>query len=96
MDIRDRLRELVDLSGMTQGEICERAGVSEQYFSVLLHVEGKRPSVDVLDSIASVLGVSIDEIVHPENRVLRQSELMDIVVLLESTALKLRDLMDTL
>lgn len=67
MDITLTLRKLVDKSGKTQRELALRADMSEVYLSRLLHEPDLHPGVNILDRLAGVLGVKIDEILHPES-----------------------------
>lgn len=65
MDIRKNLRKLVEASGMGMGEVAKAAGISNPYMSQLLN-HHKHPSADVLDRIARVLGVTVDDILHAD------------------------------
>ena len=66
MDIRETLRSLVEKSGKSQARIAEEAGVSKAHLWQLLNYPDKQPGAIVLDKIAQVLGVTVDDILHPE------------------------------
>jgi len=65
MDIRETLRELIKESGQSQAKIAKEAEMSGAYLSELLHKADKSPGVVILDKIARVLGVTVDDILHP-------------------------------
>lgn len=74
MDIRDSLRFLVDESGLNQSQIAKASGISGPYLSNLLTKPGKTPSAFVLDKIARALGVTVDDILHPETGVIEEPD----------------------
>lgn len=66
MDIRESLSNLVEASGKSRNKIAEEAGISKVYLWQLLTQPGKTPSAVILDKIAGVMGVTVDDILHPE------------------------------
>lgn len=66
VDITLTLRSLVEATGKTQRELAVEMKISEVYLSRLLHEPSLNPSVAILDRVTGVLGVRIDEILHPE------------------------------
>lgn len=52
------LARLAELKGWTQTELARNAGVGTAYVNQLLTGRKKSPSLDVLDSLATALGVS--------------------------------------
>jgi transcriptional regulator with XRE-family HTH domain len=55
MTVRDQIRAAYLASGLTQGQIAARAGLSES--TVLNVMRGRNVTVDVLVAVAVVLGV---------------------------------------
>jgi transcriptional regulator with XRE-family HTH domain len=54
---RERLREWLDRSKMSQRKTAELIGVTEQYFGQLLHGDRRMPSLMVAIRIEDVTGV---------------------------------------
>ncbi|MCL2224891.1 MAG: helix-turn-helix domain-containing protein [Defluviitaleaceae bacterium] len=60
--IGKRVRVNRKLQNMTQSELAEKTGMSDVYISYI-ETAKKRPSLESLLKISSVLGVSIDSLV---------------------------------
>ncbi len=71
MDVRKLVgRNFVRLrheKGLTQEQVEERSGLSQQYISGLEHGH-RNPSVVTLYHLATALGVSLVELVQPANK----------------------------
>lgn len=66
MEISERLKELLDINGLTQKELANRAGVSESAMSH--YVKGDRiPRPTVLARIAGALNTSTDDLLGINN-----------------------------
>lgn len=64
--IGKNLSRLRKTAGMTQAQLSERVGISAAFLS-RVECGNKMVSVDVLNSLADVLGVSCDALLHEEN-----------------------------
>lgn len=76
MKLGDRIRELREGFGFTQGELAVSASVSQGYLSQLENGDVKNPSAAVLLRVAQAMGVDPDELFeaagYPTVRTLRQ------------------------
>lgn len=63
---RERIRQLRLLQGLTKAELAERAGISAAYLG---RIERglQQPGIDVLDRLATALGVPLTELLSVEN-----------------------------
>lgn len=61
--IGERVKKYRKEAGMTLTELAERAGVAKSYLSALERNIQKNPSVQFLEKIAAVLGISIDHLI---------------------------------
>lgn len=73
MKLGASLTKLMNDRDITPTQLAKRANVSKGYMWQLLH-EDKSPGVEILDRIARVLGVTIDDILHPEQQQLRKPD----------------------
>jgi transcriptional regulator with XRE-family HTH domain len=75
----DRIRQLREESGMTQGQLAGGSAVSQGYLSQLENGEVKNPSAAVLLRIAQAMNVDPDDLFeaagYPTVRTLRQTYL---------------------
>lgn len=76
MKLGDRIRQLRDEAGLTQGQLASSSGVSQGYLSQLENGEVKNPSAAVLLRIAQAIGVEADDLFeaagYPTVRTLRR------------------------
>ncbi len=77
--IGDRVKKYREKSGMSMTELSEKAGVAKSYLSALERNIQKNPSIQFLEKIASVLNISIDQLLkdqeenqNPDDAVLDQ------------------------
>lgn len=73
MELGNTLRKLMAERGIRPGQLARVAEISTPYMSNLLHND-KSPSALILDRIARSLGVTVDDILHPEVQELRTPE----------------------
>ena len=62
--IGKRVQELRLRKGYTLSELAERAGVAKSYLSTMERDIQTNPSIQFLEKIASVLGVSIESLIN--------------------------------
>lgn len=76
MKLGDRIRELRDELGLTQGQLASGSSVSQGYLSQLENGEVKNPSAAVLLRVAQAMHIDPDELFeaagYPTVRMLRQ------------------------
>jgi len=76
MKLGDKIRELREAFGFTQGQLAVGASVSQGYLSQLENGDVKNPSAAVLLRVAQAMGVEPDELFeaagYPTVRTLRQ------------------------
>lgn len=76
MKLGDKIRQLREESGLTQGQLAARSSVSQGYLSQLENGEVKNPSAAVLLRVAQAVRVDSDELFeaagYPTVRTLRQ------------------------
>ncbi len=76
MNLGDKIRELRDSFGLTQGQLANSASVSQGYLSQLENGDVKNPSAAVLLRVAQAMHVDPDELFeaagYPTVRTLRQ------------------------
>ena len=64
--IGDRVKKIRKEKRMSLSELAEKAGVAKSYLSSLERNLQSNPSIQFLEKISSVLGVSIDVLIHDE------------------------------
>lgn len=62
------LKRLREAKGLTQPEVARRAGITDEYVSMLESGVRRNPSLAVLIRIAKVLGVSVSELLEKGGR----------------------------
>jgi len=76
MNLGDRIRELRETTGLTQGQLAGDASVSQGYLSQLENGDVKNPSAAVLLRVAQAMHVDPDELFeaagYPTMRTLRR------------------------
>lgn len=76
MKLGDRIRQLREASGLTQGQLAHGSAVSQGYLSQLENGEVKNPSAAVLLRVAEAMHVDADELFeaagYPTVRTLRR------------------------
>ena len=76
MKLGDKIRQLREEGGLTQGQLAARSSVSQGYLSQLENGEVKNPSAAVLLRVAQAVRVNSDELFeaagYPTVRALRQ------------------------
>ncbi|HEU4759525.1 MAG TPA: helix-turn-helix transcriptional regulator [Dehalococcoidia bacterium] len=76
MNLGDRIRELREAFGLTQGQLAGHASVSQGYLSQLENGDVKNPSAAVLLRVAQAMQVDADELFeaagYPTMRTLRR------------------------
>jgi transcriptional regulator with XRE-family HTH domain len=76
MKLGDKIRQLREMSGLTQGQLASHSAVSQGYLSQLENGEVKNPSAAVLLRIAQAMGIDPDELFeaagYPTVRMLRK------------------------
>jgi transcriptional regulator with XRE-family HTH domain len=76
MNLGDRIRQLREKCGLTQGQLATGSAVSQGYLSQLENGEVKNPSAAVLLRVAEAMQVNPDELFeaagYPTVRMLRQ------------------------
>jgi transcriptional regulator with XRE-family HTH domain len=79
MKLGNKIRQLREQSGLTQGQLASRSSVSQGYLSQLENGEVKNPSAAVLLRVAQAVRVDSDELFeaagYPTVRTLRQTYL---------------------
>jgi len=77
MNLGDKIRELRDRMGLTQGQLAECASVSQGYLSQLENGDVKNPSAAVLLRVAQAMDIDPDDLFeaagYPTVRTLRQT-----------------------
>src|SRR3989337_574354 len=76
MNLGDKIRQLREQSGFTQGQLAQGSSVSQGYLSQLENGDVKNPSAAVLLRVAQAMHVDSDELFeaagYPTVRTLRQ------------------------
>ncbi|KIL48159.1 helix-turn-helix domain-containing protein [Jeotgalibacillus soli] len=65
--IGDRVKSLRKEKKMSLSELAERAGVAKSYLSSLERDLQQNPSIQFLEKIAPVLGVTVNSLLDPDN-----------------------------
>lgn len=66
MGVAERLRELIEASGLQQKEVAIRSGVAQSSLSRLMTTDDPDPRISTLLPIAKALRVSLDSLVRDE------------------------------
>lgn len=64
--IGKRVQQLRLAKGMSLTELAERAGVAKSYLSSIERDLQSNPSIQFLEKVGQVLGVSVDQFLHPK------------------------------
>ncbi|MEQ6391062.1 helix-turn-helix domain-containing protein [Bacillaceae bacterium S4-13-58] len=75
--VGERIQTLRKKQGMTLSELAERAGVAKSYLSSIERSVQKNPSIQFLEKISKVLGVSMESLLQDENAGNNQEEKID-------------------
>lgn len=62
MTVGDNIKRIAEQKGLTMYRIAKQGKVSNSYISEIVSNKRKNPSIDIMKKIASVLGVTIDEL----------------------------------
>lgn len=71
MDLSENLKELRECKNLSQTDLAYTIGESLAYYNKLER-KVMKPSVEILDRLASFYGITIDEIVHFNKAVLKK------------------------
>lgn len=63
--IGKRVQQLRLAKGMSLTELADRAGVAKSYLSSIERDLQSNPSIQFLEKVGNVLGVSVDQFLHP-------------------------------
>jgi XRE family transcriptional regulator of biofilm formation len=66
MMIGKRVQQLRLAKGYSLTELAERAGVAKSYLSSIERDLQSNPSIQFLEKVGAVLGISVEEFLHPE------------------------------
>lgn len=76
MDIAKNLKKLREERGLMQKEIASAVGVHPSNYSKM--EKGEREfGIEVIDKLAKFFGLTIDELVHPNNRLPKEVKVED-------------------
>lgn len=64
--IGERIKKYREQRKMSMSELAERAGVAKSYLSSIERNLQSNPSVQFLEKVSSVLGVSVNTLLHDE------------------------------
>lgn len=67
--IGKRIQKLRTEKGLSLSELAERANVAKSYLSTIERDIQSNPSIQFLEKVASVLGVTVDSLLHDEQNV---------------------------
>lgn len=62
--IGERIKQLRKVKGLSLSELAEKAGVAKSYLSSIERNIQKNPSVQFLEKISSVLGVTVNQLIE--------------------------------
>ncbi|WP_339147744.1 MULTISPECIES: helix-turn-helix domain-containing protein [unclassified Sutcliffiella] len=65
--IGERIKKFREQRKMSMSELAERAGVAKSYLSSIERNLQSNPSVQFLEKVSSVLGVSVNSLLHDED-----------------------------
>lgn len=63
MTFRDRLREQIEFSGLTNREVAEKANITKRAIDSYVGSESCMPSAEIAVKLAKVLGVTVEYLV---------------------------------
>lgn len=66
--IGKRVQKLRQAKGMSLTELAERAGVAKSYLSSIERDIQSNPSIQFLEKVGSVLGVSVEDFLHANDK----------------------------
>jgi transcriptional regulator with XRE-family HTH domain len=91
--IGQRIQLLRDAAGLTQAQLADRAGVNPEHISRIERAE-KGPSIELLDRIASALGLPIRDLFDFEEEPTHDLRKAAIASLLDSADDKTKDVVE--
>jgi len=65
MNIGENIKKIREEKGLLQKQVAASVGVHPSNYSKIEKGE-REPSIEVLDKIAKLFGLSVDQIIHPE------------------------------
>ncbi|WP_404445245.1 helix-turn-helix domain-containing protein [Sutcliffiella horikoshii] len=65
--IGERIKKYREQRKMSMSELAERAGVAKSYLSSIERNLQSNPSVQFLEKVSSVLGISVNTLLHDED-----------------------------
>lgn len=77
--IGKRVQQLRLAKGMSLTELADRAGVAKSYLSSIERDLQSNPSIQFLEKVGNVLGVSVDQFLHPAEEEHLDSEWSELV-----------------
>ncbi|MCT8978272.1 helix-turn-helix domain-containing protein [Clostridium sp. CX1] len=63
MTVGDNIKRIAEEKGLTMYRIAKQGEISNSYISEIVSNKRKNPSITIIKKIASVLNVTIDELV---------------------------------
>jgi XRE family transcriptional regulator of biofilm formation len=73
--IGKRVQKLRKEKGLSITELAERAGVAKSYISKLERDIQKNPSIEFLEKISTVLNVTVNWLIDPDDTLIKEQEL---------------------
>jgi XRE family transcriptional regulator, master regulator for biofilm formation len=73
--IGEKIKKLRQEKRMSISELAEKAGVAKSYLSSIERNLQSNPSIQFIEKISTVLGVSVNEIINEENKTIDTEEL---------------------
>lgn len=64
MQLNQALREIADVKGIRQADICRETGLSDAHVSQLFSGKIRDPKASVIYKIARAMGVTVDELLE--------------------------------
>jgi len=77
--IGKRVQQLRLAKGLSLTELAERAGVAKSYLSSIERDIQSNPSIQFLEKVGKVLGVSVEQFLHPNEENQMDKEWSDLV-----------------
>lgn len=77
--IGKRVQQLRLAKGLSLTELAERAGVAKSYLSSIERDIQSNPSIQFLEKVGVVLGISVEDFLHPEESDRMDKEWSDLV-----------------
>lgn len=65
--IGERIKELRKSKGLSMSELAEKAGVAKSYLSSIERSRQTNPSIQFLEKVGRVLGVSVNQLIEGNN-----------------------------